>query len=286
MYDVTTSNRIGKGDCVKRLGFVVTVLGLALVSTGLLVSQAEGAMAPQFTAKIYDLKDRTKHMFDYKSDFEITGDTKTIVNTIMDLTGEVLVVEKTIVKTDGTLVSFEQDQKQLKTTGKLEVADGKAHFTFTRDGKTKTDDEKAGADFIVTPTLVAYVQKHWDQVMKGETVKMRLGVLDRLETVGFQMKKDSEKELDGQAAVVLKMKPSSVIISALVNPLFFSFSSDGKHLLTLEGRTNVKIPVEGKLKDFDGYTVYTYPPAAPAATATPEPTPAAKPNVKTKSKKK
>lgn len=276
---------------MKRFGIRTMTVGLFTIAIGLVVATAsQAAMSPHFTAKIYDLNDRSKLMFDYKSEFEVTGDTKVYVNTVYDLKGELLVTEKTVLKDDGkTLVSFEQDQKQLKTVGKVEVHDGKAYFTFTRDGKTKTDDESAGNDFIVTATLVAFVQANWDAVMKGDTIKARLAVLDRLETVGFQFRKDSERQINGTPAVVLKMKPSSFVISALLNPLYISFSADGKHLLELEGRANVKVSVDGKLKDFDGYTVYSYPVATPIASPTPEPTPVAEPElkrVKPKKKKK
>lgn len=254
---------------MKRL-LLVTAMASACVLANFLGSKAQAAMEPHFTAKIYDLKDRSKHMFDYKSEIEILGDTKTIHNTVTDLNGAILVTEKTVV-TAGKLASFEQDQKQLGTVGKIEVKDGKANFTFTRDGKTKTDDEKIDDDFIVTSTLVAYLQANWDKIAKGETVKSRLGVLDRLETVGFQFKKESDKEIGGAAGVVLKMKASSLVISALVNPLFFGFTADGSKLLELEGRTNVKLMVDGKLKDFDGYTVYSYPAAKIEAPAVPIP---------------
>jgi hypothetical protein len=255
---------------MKRFGIRNLTVGLfTIVVVFLAANASQAAMVPHFTAKIYDLKDRSKLMFDYKSESEVTGDTKTFVNTVYDLNGEVLVIEKTVLKDDGkTLVSFEQDQKQLKTVGKVELRDGRAYFTFTRDGKTKTDDEKAGADFIVTATLVAYVQAHWDAAMKGDTIKARLAVLDRLETVGFQFRKESEKEIAGAPAVILKMKPSSLIISALVNPLLFSFSADGQKLLELEGRANVKVLIDGKFKDFDGYTVYSSPTVAADAAAT------------------
>lgn len=236
---------------------VIATLALGFAGS----SVAKAAPTPHFTAKIFDHKDHSKQMFDYKSDVDVEGETKTFTNTVSDLNGEVLVVEKTVLK-GGKLVSFEQDQKQLKTQGKLEVKGEKIDFTFTRDGKTKTDDEKFSDDFIVTSTLVAYVQANWEKITKGETVKSRLGVLDRLETVGFQFKKESEKEVGGAKAVVVKMKASSLIISAIVNPLFFTFAADGSKLLELEGRTNVKVMVDGKFKDFDGHTVYSYPVAA------------------------
>jgi hypothetical protein len=183
------------------------------------------------------------------------------------------------------LVSFEQEQKQIGTKGNLEVRDGKAFFSFLNEGKTKTDDEKYTDDFIVTSTLVKFLQARWPEVMKGETLKVRLAVLDRQETVGFQFKKESDKDLNGAPGVILKMKPSSVIISALVSPLYFGFAADGSKLLELSGRTSVKLKVDGKFKDFDGYTVYTYPAPVVAAPEVVEPAKAAVKAVK-KAKKK
>lgn len=241
---------------MKRLG-LATLFALMLVTT--VLSTAGAAMTPYFTAKIYDLKDHSKLMFNYKSEIEVAGDVKTQINTVTDLNGDVLVVETTKMKAaDGALISFEQDQKQLATLGRVEIRDKKAFFTFTKDGKAKNDDEAAEGNFVVTSTLLPYIHAHWEELMKGEIVKIRLGVLDRQESVGFQFKKEGEKKVGDTAAVVLKMKASSLIISAVVNPLFFTFDSSTKKLLEVEGRTSVKVKVDGKFKDFDGYTVYTY----------------------------
>ena len=264
-----------------------TLLSLVFLAAPLFASAAP---VPHFTAKIYDMKDHSKQLLDYKSEFEMNGAMKTYTNTTTDLKGEVLVIEKTMMMVSGdaeTLLSFEQDQKQTGTFGKLDVHDGKVFFSFkNKDGKTRTDDEKAGADFIVASTLVKYMQNNWEKIAKGEAVKARLGVLDRQETVGFQFKKESDKEIAGAPGIIVKMKPSSVIISALVNPLMFGFSADGKTLHELEGRVSAKQNVDGKFKDLDGFTVYTFAPpvaAAPAETPAPE---AAKAPVKSKGKKK
>ncbi len=261
-------------------------LGVSLLLGG----QAGAALAPHFDAKIYDMKDHSKQMFNYKSEFEINGSTKTYYNTITDLDGTVLVLEKTVMTLNGdteTLESFEQEQKQIGTKGNLKIRDGKAYFTFVKGDKTKEDDEKFTDDFAVTSSLVKLLQARWADVMKGDTLKVRLAVLDRQETVGFQFRKEKDKEINGAPGVVLKMKPSSVIISALVNPLYFGFSADGKFLLELEGRTSVKLKNGEKFDDFDGYTVYTHPQpvVVPVVTAPEEPAKPAK-AVKAKSKKK
>jgi len=221
-------------------------------------NSASAAMTPLFSAKIFDLQDRSKHMFDYKNEFEIAGDKKTMLTTFLDLEGKVLVVERTVVKVGEngveSLLSFEQDHRQLGTVGKIEVADGKAGFTFTKDGKAKTASETVEQNYIVTSMVLGFVQSNWEKLMKGEAQKVRLGVVDRRESVGFSFSKESVTT----EKVVIKMKPTSMIIAALVAPLRFTFTADGKKLLELEGRAAVKIQKDGKFKDFDGFTVYTY----------------------------
>lgn len=240
----------------------VAVAGLMTALFLVIGSPVNAAMTPLFTAKIFDLQDRSKHMFDYKNEFEISGDVKTMVTTFSDLEGKVLVVETTKVKLgDGgmeTLISFEQDHRQLSTVGKIQVEGGKAQFTFTKDGKTKSASETVEPNYIVTSMVLAFVQRNWDLLMKGETAKVRLGVVDRRESVGFSFSKESATA----EKVVIKMKPTSMIIAALVSPLRFSFQADGKKLLNLEGRAAVKVSKDGKFKDFDGYTVYSYSPTA------------------------
>ncbi|MDZ4082747.1 MAG: hypothetical protein U1E10_07415 [Bdellovibrionales bacterium] len=241
---------------------------LALIVVGWLSvgsEAANAAMTPLFSAKIFDLQDRSKHMFDYKNEFEVVGDKKTMLTTFLDLEGKVLVVEKTVVTVgengSESLLSFEQDHRQLGTIGKIEVADGKAGFSFTKDGKTKTASETIEPNYIVTSMVLGFVQSNWEKLMKGETAKVRLGVVDRRESVGFSFSKESATA----DKVVIKMKPTSMIISALVSPLRFTFQPDGKKLVELEGRAAVKVQKDGKFKDFDGFTVYTYAGSSPAS---------------------
>lgn len=218
--------------------------------------QAATGLQAQSTAKIYDLKDRSKHLYNFKNEIEISGDTKKMVATYTDLDGKLLVHETTVLKqVDGkeSLVSYDLDHKQMGATGKIEVRDGKAHFTYTKDGETKTASEKVGDDFVISTMIVGFLGRNWEKIKKGETLKVRLGVVDRRETVGFSYKKESESA-DG---VKVKMRPSSMIIAAIVNPLIWTMEPNGGFLKELEGRSPVKTAEGDKFKDFDGYTVYT-----------------------------
>ncbi len=220
-----------------------------------------------FTAIIHDLKERDKQLFQYVSTFELEGTKRVMTNTFTELArgdkaASTAAIEKTVMQTaDGQwrLLSYLQEQKQLGTVGILEVDGSEARFAFTKDGKTKTATERVGDDLVVGPSLLGFLKRHWDKILKGEKIKARFAVMDRQETVGFEYFKVAEKMVAGRPAIVVKMKASSLIISALVDPLLFTFSKDDATLLELEGRTIVKVKVGDKFKDFDGYTTYSYP---------------------------
>ncbi len=222
------------------------------------------AMQTISTAKIYDLHDRNKHLYNFKNEFELEGDVKRLVSTYTDLNGKILVLETTLIKVGNamdSLISYDLDHKQMGAKGRIELRDGRAYFSYSRDGDTKTATEKVGEDFIVSTMISGFLARNWEKIKKGETLKVRLGVADRRETVGFNYEKISES----QDSIKVKMRPTSMIIAALVNPLIWTMSGDGSHLKELEGRSPVKVIEEKKFKDFDGYAIYTVQPTVDAS---------------------
>lgn len=213
------------------------------------------------TAKIFDENSQKQTLlFDFQREMEATEKTLSVTTQFHDPSGALAASEHAEIEKEkpDRVLSYTQEQKQLGAVGSVEVKDGKVYFKYTRDGKTKESSEKAQDNLVVTPTVLAYLQNRWDKIAGGETIKVRLAVLDRLETVGFEYFKEKEVDLDGEKAIVVKMKPSSFIIAALVDPLHFYFSKDGKHLLEIHGRTLLKRNVSGKWKDLDAVTVYKY----------------------------
>ena len=163
------------------------------------------------------------------------------------------VVEEFAMK-DGKPVSFSIKQNQLHESGEMHVDGKKALFTY----KDKKDDEDVTGNMVVPSAINEYVRLHWDAILKGETIKSRLVVLDRKETVGFNFFKVEDAKYDGQDVVVVKMKPTSPFISALVDPVLFTFSKDGTQLLRMIGRVPVRKSVEGKLENLDAEIAYRY----------------------------
>ena len=255
----------------------VFFLGTVILTMALLPKPAR-ATDLVFTAKAYDLgSDRSKVLFTVRNESEDRGDTKFFSTVYSGPGGQQLVHETMEFAKSGddlNLKWYRLEQLQLKSDGKIELTPGNAHFTYTKNGKTKTADEKIGDNFIVGPSLIRYIGKNWSDILAGKTIKTRFAVLERLETVGFDFFKEKDGQLNGEKTVIVKMKPSSFVISALVDPLHFYFSEDGKKLHELYGRTAVKKEVDGKFKDLDAVIVYTLmsetqKPASAAPTAAP-----------------
>jgi len=202
--------------------------------------------------------DGKKTLYQYEH-FEDVDGTKTFYNNqFKDLNGDPVVKEQ-IVLENNALKSFSIEHKQLGESGKIEVSDGKIHFEYERNGKKeKPAEEKLTDNFVIGPTMVTYVEKHWNEIMNGDTIHMRFGVPERLETVGFKIFKDRETKEGDKDCVVLKMKASSFVIAALVDPLYFYFDKNTRKLMKLDGRTIPKMMKNGKWEDLDAVSFYQH----------------------------
>lgn len=234
---------------------------LALIgSAAALAAETENPEARPLSATIYELGHRDKPIYKWKHEVKPGADgTLHVHNATMTLdTNKEIVSEDVDYNKDQSLRLLRLQQSQLGSDGTIEVKDGNVNFSYTIDGKTKTDHEKLKPNFIVGPTLVGYLQKHWDEIKKGDKVETRFGVVDRRETVGFQFFKDGDTEVKGKKAIFVTMKPTSFFIAKIVKPLKFTFTADGQYLLELEGRTNFKSGSPGSWKDVDALTVYQH----------------------------
>ena len=54
------------------------------------------------------------------------------------------------------------------------------------------------------------------------------------------------------------MKASSLVISAIVDPLYFTFLPDGTRMIEMKGRTPFKQEHEGQFTDLDAHTIYKF----------------------------
>lgn len=234
---------------------------LSLVASLVLLPLAS-AHAEPFTGDVYEQKTNLeKQLFRVKREEKTEAGRVTIKATYLNLDGSEAVIEEAVVDESkgNKLLSYTLDQKQLGEKGKLELSkEGKLAFSYTKGGKTETRDEDYPSNLIVSLSLIGHLKVHWPEILGGKEVETRFGVLDRKETVGFKFFKIAERKMDGKDVVVVKMKPTSFVIAALVDPLILTFQKDNTRLLQLSGRTMAKKKVDSKWKDLDADIVYHY----------------------------
>lgn len=210
-------------------------------------------------SKIYAAgSDRTQPLFEMVREEKTEGDRTLISEVFTDPQGIEAFRSETTLQ-GGRFVRYDLQQKQLHDTAKIEAKDGHIYFEYVdHDGKVKKDEEKWNDDFVVGAILSRHVKAHWADLVAGKNIDMRFGVPERRETVGFKIFKEEEKKIDGRDVIVAKMKPTSMIIAAIVKPLYFYFDKETKRLVEFRGRVLPKQKDGNGWKDLDAETVYSY----------------------------
>ena len=239
-------------------GYLAYAISICVVICFAITSRAAEV---RITGKVYDAESSEKPseknlLFNYRSEVEKKADgVELITSTFTDPEGHVTGVE-TIERKNGTLIQYRVEQKQLETVGTITIENGKATFKYTRDGQTKSNTEDFGPDFLVGPGVVEDMKANWSQIQSGKRLSRRIGVSDRAESIGFEYFKDGEEDRNGKHVVVVKMKASNFLISAIVNPLRFYFSPDGQELTEFRGRSLMKLKDGDSWKDLEATNIY------------------------------
>ena len=175
-----------------------------------------------------------------------------------DPSGAPAVEEKVELGSDGKLISYEIDQKQTGSKGRVERKDGKYVLTFAKkDGPQKEATEpESGPELLVGPTLIPFAGKRWNEIQTGKSVEFRFAVPERREAIKFAFTKEGDQESKGRKGVRVRMAATSAIVRAFAPKLYFTLSADGSRLLQFEGRTLLKKKSGGDWSDLDALTIY------------------------------
>lgn len=200
-------------------------------------------------------------LFHFERNEENVGSTRTVQATYHNPQGEEAVRQK-VQYTHNELVEFEVDDFQTHQKSLVQTRDQELFFSQFQEGRSepiKTSHEKYSPNTLVTDQLSPYFRTHWQSLLQGETLPIRLIVPQRLETVGFDLYKENETTEEGTPAIVIKMKPSSFVISLLVKPLYFTVEKNEPHrTLKIVGRMPPKVKKHGNWKDLDASLIFQY----------------------------
>jgi len=137
----------------------------------------------------------------------------------------------------GEFKRFKLVHHEAAQVGQVRRIGERVEFTYTENGKTRTRSEGLVPNFVVGPMIVPYIQSHWKDLDAGEKLEIRFGVPHRLRSYGFRIVREKRTRWRGQNAVVLKVRPSNFILSKFIDPIYFTFSPDGRRVLEFVGRT-------------------------------------------------
>lgn len=225
------------------------------------------------TASIYLPGDaRNKPLFRFKRQATRSGSTLNVLREFAYPDGTPASRE-TVTYTGNDLAAFGLEDLQTGAHGRAQIrrdgsdpTKGTILFEYSPDpnahDRSKTKREPLGKDVLVADMVAPFITSHWDALLRGTKVKCRYIVVPRAETVGFTFVRDSDSRRQGTPVVIIRMEPTSPIISALVDPLFFTVEQAEPHrVLEYSGRTTPKIKVGGKWKDLEAVTVFDWRPA-------------------------
>ncbi len=209
-----------------------------------------------YNSDVYEMNSNRKTLL-YKSkmvETEKDGIRET-KNTYVD-PSDAFVLEETAQMKGSTLIRYEMEQKQIGAKASVEVKGDEIIFEKTQDGKTKKESEKFKSTLVISSNFTPFVKDHWQEILDGKTVSFRYAAWERMETVGFDIKKIGQETIDGKPVIQIKMSASSFVIAAIVNPIFFKYSADGSFLVEMKGRVAPKKKVDSSWKDLDAEVIY------------------------------
>jgi hypothetical protein len=213
--------------------------------------------------------DRKKALFNFSRSSVRTGNLLTVSRAYTYPDGSVAVREKVSYEGD-RLREYDVEDLQLASHGSAKIvydasdpSRSQIFYEYLKDihsgKKPKTDTEPFRNNCLMGDMVAPFLMDHWSDLLRGNEIKCRYIVVDRRETVGFTFVKDSEARRAGRNVIILKMFPTSRIIAAVIDPLFFTIEKDGqRRILEYTGRVPVKIKDGSKWKDIDGLTVFDW----------------------------
>jgi len=178
-----------------------------------------------------------------------------------------LVARERVLYQSGKLVSFQLEEPLSGAQGSLKILPDTEHegrgslkFEYTSEsGSRKESSEALRPDTLVNDMVGPFIADHWELLMRGASLKTRFAAIARAETVGFKFTKESETTWRNRPAVVIKMEPTSWIISKIVKALLFTVEKDPPHrVLEYMGRTPPRLPKGKHWEDLDAVTVFEW----------------------------
>jgi len=212
-----------------------------------------------YFGSVYPLRgDATEPTYVYERRVEERGGALISTHLTRDPSGATVVAEAASHTADYALRDYTLLQDQRGQSGTIRVDGDQVRFEHFDGTKHRSSVERWQGTVVTGPTLVGYVVRHLEELRAGKALRVRFAVLERLETIGFELR--AAPAQPGQTRVV--MTPSSFLVGLLVDPVSFTFETATAKLVRLEGRVPPKVRSGDRWRDLDARVEYRFVAAA------------------------
>jgi|GEM_PF-2896492 len=171
----------------------------------------------------------------------------------------IYVQEKFSLKNSSQIFSYHYLQFQNHDEGWIEEKPGnKIQFRFKAHGEKEESTLRDRPEKLYLPAFItSIVGLKWEQLLRGESYAFNLAVPDRMDYYGFKVFLAETRLTSQGKRYFFKIKPSSFIVAAVVNPLFLIYDESRK-LRRAMGRTPMKwVTPRGELEDREADVRYS-----------------------------
>ena len=219
------------------------------------------------TGKLYEIgSHRQKLLFNFRRTAERSGSTVRVERKFFCPDGSLAAAEN-VVYESGQFASLQMKEFQANVSGAIEVVPdskktGQSKLIVSYDhglNPPKGDPQIFYPDTVQDDNLYTFMMNHWDELMRGDSVKFKFVALEWKRTFGFRLVKICECVQDGTPLVQIKMEPSNIFVAQLVNPLIFTVEKAEPHrIISYIGRTTPRIKRGKNWKYLDAETVFDW----------------------------
>jgi hypothetical protein len=121
------------------------------------------------------------------------------------------------------------------------------------DGRWTHASEAVSAPVVAGPSLHGFMLHHWDRLLAGDTVPVRMIVMEKKTTYGFRIRLHSRNA----ERTVFSVMPTNWLLRLAVAPLAVSFDNTTRQVLRYEGRVPPQLVEGGRSRAFDARVDYT-----------------------------
>jgi hypothetical protein len=173
-------------------------------------------------------------LFTYERRFKPSGNGFVSAHITSDPNGEAIIVEQADFTPDYALRRFDAVNRQLGTTGSVVLSNEGRHLEYrlTENGEVSTASETVHDPVVSGPSLHGFILRHWDTLLVGKTVPVRMIVMTKKQTYGFDIRHQTQTE--GRTS--FSIAPSSLLVRLLVAPLTVTFDTATRNVVRYEGR--------------------------------------------------